>query len=583
MMPTFRVAQMLRFFGRLIAVPIVTLAATAVLPASSASAGTYEVWTCRAPDGTPAATTASSGGWKSMVNGGATNGGNDTYDTCVQGGVLRGAVAVTQPQPTETNVAWTFSPPSGTKMTAYYILFSGFSRKVIDSDGDRGDLLIRRVETTDTHEDGRWIGGMGPNYDNAVIDPPETWGWAGPGSNGVMLKATCSGPGNSVWICTNGSPNGVASFSIFRGVFKLEDRDSPVVTAVSGDAVTEGAWNGSAGIAVGATDQGGGVYRLGVEVDGKMRSWVPLAGAPCRAWPGTTRTFVSPKPCPSAVGGMQTIDTRALPEGRHTVRVVVEDAAGNQTTAYGPTTKTLRRTVAGDGGPTPLGPASPLPAGPGPLNGSPASVKAHLLAQWAGRESRQRTVRYSQRPTVKGQLTTPTGQPIRDADVRVLIRRDARNSPLLERDSLKTDRRGRFRWKLPKHISSRNIEFSYRWHVRDPAPVAKSRLRLRVKSPVHMKLSRHRVRRGQSVKLTGRLPGRPMPKQGKVVELQARNVGKKWITFRTIRTKKNGKFAARYRFRKPGPARFQMRARVRRAGDYPYATGSSRARNIRVR
>jgi hypothetical protein len=376
----------------------------------------------------------------------------------------------------------------------------------------------------------------------------------------------------------------VAAVRLRRARFTLSDADAPAVSAVSGDATTDNLWAGTTGISVGATDAGGGVYRLGVEVDGQVRSWKNLAGAPCVAWPGTERTFPSPKPCPSSVGGVQQISTADLPDGVHTVRILVEDAAGNQTTAYGPVTKTLRRsadgtTTAGDG----KGGTGGSVTDPGPLNGSPAVSEARIRARWTGRESATKSIRFNQRPKLDGQVTTPNGQPIKGAFVRVTIRRDARNSPAFDRDSLKTDSRGRFRWTLPKGVSSRSIKLAYHQRVNDTKPVASTTLRLRVAAGVRLALSRKTVRRGQTVKLTGTVLGRPVPTGGKVIELQARNAGGRWITFRTVRSRRSGTFKASYRFRNAGPARFQMRARARKSGDYPYATGSSPVRRISVR
>ncbi|WP_320670254.1 hypothetical protein [Patulibacter defluvii] len=357
----------------------------------------------------------------------------------------------------------------------------------------------------------------------------------------------------------------MARVNIHRATFTLEDRDAPIVTTASGDAVTNTTWAGPTGISFGATDQGGGVHRLAIEVDGQVASYVPLAEAPCRPWPGSERTFLSPKPCPGTIGGLQTFDTKDLPEGIHTVRVLVEDAAGNQSTVYGPTTKKLRRTD------------------PGPNNGAPAVDDARLAVAWEGRESDARSIRYGQRPLAVGQLTTGKGQPIRGAYLRVMITRDARNSPPFERSSLRTDEEGRFRWRLPTGASSRTIVLAYHQRVRDDEPVAVRKLRLRVSAAVRLTLSRRIARRGQSVRLSGTVVGRPLPTGGKVVELQARDPGGRWLTFRTVRTGRSGRFATSYRFRKPGPARFQMRARARRSGDYPYATGSSPVRTIRVR
>ena len=62
-----------------------------------------------------------------------------------------------------------------------------------------------------------------------------------------------------------------------------------------------------------------------------------------------------------------------------------------------------------------------------------------------------------------------------------------------------------------------------------------------------------------------------------------RNAGEGWITFRTIRASRTGRFATRYTFRRGGPALYEMRVRVRAADDYPYATGVSRPVRVRVR
>ena len=75
----------------------------------------------------------------------------------------------------------------------------------------------------------------------------------------------------------------------------------------------------------------------------------------------------------------------------------------------------------------------------------------------------------------------------------------------------------------------------------------------------------------------------PVPARGKLLELQARTKGHRWVTFRTIRTKRSGAFASRYRFRRGGPVTYLLRARARAGSDYPFETGSSRALTVRVR
>lgn len=559
-----------------IAAAATVFASLAASSETAAAAGTYEVWTCRAPDGTPAATGDGGGGWKAEAANTNPGGGNVADDRCAAGGTLLLRHAESAPQPTPSFLSWVFSAPPGTSVSRYALDFEGYARPA-GANSVFGEVALHTDLQPDPVYDERYYGAGG-------VARHET-GHDSPGARQVRLRVACgdlAGAGRPCGAEIDGAP---ARIDIYRGVFTLKDQDAPAVGAVSGDATTDSLWAGSAGISVGATDQGGGVYRLGVEVDGEVKSWLNLAGAPCVEWPGRPRTFVSPKPCPSSVGGVQRISTADLPDGVHTVRVLVEDAAGNQTTAYGPVTKTLRRSS--DGTPVPGGggggPAGGSAADPGPLNGTPASAEARIRARWTGREGASRTIRFNQRPKLDGQLTTPSGQPISNAFVRVTITRDARNSPAFTRDSLQTDTNGRFRWTLPTGISSRSIRLTYHQRVNDTKPVASAKLQLRVAAPVRLVLSRKTARRGQSVKLTGTVVGRPVPGGGKLVELQARNAGKRWITFRTVRSKKSGKFSATYRFRNGGPARFQMRARARKSGDYPYATGSSPVRTIKVR
>jgi hypothetical protein len=498
-------------------------------------------------------------------------------DSCSVGGALSLAHAEAFAQPTPSSVGWIFQAPVSTVIRGYELDFAGYARPSATGDGIYGEVAVHTGDQRD------------PNYDERAYGsgpvPRHTLRLEGKASQTVHLRAACGDSTGTSRACAAGTDGAPARADIYRATFTLEDRDAPAISSVSGDATTDKLWAGTTGISVGATDQGGGVYRLGVEVDGQVRSWVNLADAPCRAWPGTERTFLSPKPCPSTVGGAQTISTADLPEGTHTVRVLVEDAAGNQTTAYGPTTKTLERSSSSSAdrsGASGTGTGGSV-SDPGPLNGSPAVSDARLRAAWEGREGSTRSIRFNQRPVLKGQLTTPTGQPIKDAYVRVTIKRDARNSPSFDRDSLKTDGNGRFRWKLPTGVSSRTIRLAYHQRVRDTKPVATRKLALKVAAGVRLTLSRKTVRRRQAVRLTGKVVGRPVPGVGKLVELQARNRGGRWITFRTVRSRKSGAFAATYRFRNAGPATFQMRARARKSGDYPYATGSSPTRTIRVR
>jgi len=100
---------------------------------------------------------------------------------------------------------------------------------------------------------------------------------------------------------------------------------------------------------------------------------------------------------------------------------------------------------------------------------------------------------------------------------------------------------------------------------------------------VRLAVSPRVAAKGRTIRLAGRLLGAPLPRVGKVLELQARTPGSGWVTFSTVRTSRSGAFAARYTFRRGGPVTYELRVRSRASGDYPYELGTSRAVKVRVR
>jgi hypothetical protein len=553
-------------------------------PADSAEAAIYTVSTCRAPDGSPAATRDTGGGWASESRGTLSSGGNRLADDCGKGGAIRASLADNARQPAPSWLYWRFFAPPSTTIDSYAIELDGYSRPGV-GEPSHGDIGVQSSLQTDPEYAAR--------FNSTGLIRRQVIRANSPSATYVQIHGSCTpaGPIGATSYCDPAADGAPARFNIYSGVFRLQDVETPAVTNVSGDAISGDVWSGDTAVSVSANDAGGGVYRLGVEVDGQLRGRWYMAGGTCRPVAGTERHFLSPRPCPTTVSTSLPIATTGLPDGKHVVRIFVEDVAGNQATVYGPTTKTLRTSSGTGGGGTgdgaapgdPARPGGGGPRDPGPLNGTPAVTDARLRAQWQGRESSTRSVAYDGRPVITGQLTTPTGQPITGAFIRATITRRARNSPAFERNSLKTDSSGRFRWRMPRGVSSQSIRLSYHQRVFDMTPVSTRTLRLDVAAGVRLRLSRKTARRGQAVRLSGVVVGRPMPKLGKVVELQARNAGGRWITFKTVRSSKSGRFSATYRFRKAGPARFQMRARARRSGDYPYGTGSSPVRRISVR
>ncbi len=86
---------------------------------------------------------------------------------------------------------------------------------------------------------------------------------------------------------------------------------------------------------------------------------------------------------------------------------------------------------------------------------------------------------------------------------------------------------------------------------------------------------------GRAVRFQGRV-GRPLPRLGKLVEVQAHFRGR-WRTISAVRAGRDGRWAFRYVFGVASrPATYRLRARVPVEAGYPFAAGASRAVRVTV-
>jgi hypothetical protein len=86
---------------------------------------------------------------------------------------------------------------------------------------------------------------------------------------------------------------------------------------------------------------------------------------------------------------------------------------------------------------------------------------------------------------------------------------------------------------------------------------------------------------GRPVLFQGRV-GRPIPRHGKLVEVQAHFRGR-WRTISAVRSRRDGRWRFRYTFRTTGrPAVYRMRARVPVEAGYRFAAGASRPVRVTV-
>jgi hypothetical protein len=137
-----------------------------------------------------------------------------------------------------------------------------------------------------------------------------------------------------------------------------------------------------------------------------------------------------------------------------------------------------------------------------------------------------------------------------------------------------TGSNGRFSVQLPAGLSSRSLRFVYS-NTTDAPPAAMKTLMLSVHAGVSVSIAPHVASVGRSIYFSGRLRGGPVPSGGKLLVLEARSPGGTWLEFDVIRSDARGRYHASYRFKFPGPARYQFRVLCEAEADYPFATGSS--------
>ena len=145
-----------------------------------------------------------------------------------------------------------------------------------------------------------------------------------------------------------------------------------------------------------------------------------------------------------------------------------------------------------------------------------------------------------------------------------------------------TDADGRISWLVPAG-PGRTIRFAYKANLDNTDFQSTQDVLLVVRSKSTLKTSRSFLHNGQTVRFSGRLKSKPVPKGGVLIDLQAK-VGSRWQTFITTRTKRSGAWAAKYRFRATrGLQTYQFRARVRQDTGYPYALSTTRVVRVKVK
>ena len=267
------------------------------------------------------------------------------------------------------------------------------------------------------------------------------------GARRLELEAWCTMVYGSGWC---GWPGHLLEL---RGLtVELEEHGAPSAVA-SGALVESGTHSGVEPLEVSAFDADSGVSRVIVTLGGAPAGSIEPAEA-CR----DDRL----PPCPQSLRSTIHVDTRAMPDGPHRLRLTVTDAAGNGRAVDAATVHVdngSSRTDSpppppADGGSAPGAPAAPFPRNPlsgrGHLpNGTHASERAWLDV-WLERPGVRRglprrgtlTVPPGVRVRVRGRLTNEDGRPIGGAALAA-VRREP-GGPWTAVTGVRTRPNGRF-------------------------------------------------------------------------------------------------------------------------------------------
>ena len=585
----------------------IALAVAATL-AAGAQAGEYHVYSCRTPTGQPAPTE----GWSSPQH----SGEDTTTDTCedADGGLTAGLDAhVSHPAATD-KATWGYEAPKGETIvgatlwragetvalakpeTAYAFWLAG-----VADEGPQTEVF-EECGAKKCLDEGDFDEPLSP--ENRVAVPDNALG-----SRHLYLNVSCS---SLVAACaaTEADKTGyAATIELFAADLTLSQSEAPVVSGVGGSLAQAATVSGTSDVAFEAHDGGSGIYEVVFRVDGEVLSTVfpEEADGRCHNVGSTSEpAFLYAQPCPTALSVDLPFDTTGLANGTHDLLVSVLDAAGNSATvlerkitvdnAAAPGGSGSDGNGSGDSGssgasasgsnPTGTSPVADATSGagggtaavaPGPANGTNASAQATLTASWRGHTGERLSGAYGAARTVEGRLTAPGGVPIAAAQIEVSELPAYAGAKARALPTPRTGPAGRWSLALPRGISSSELRFAYRSQLASAAPVATRTLDLSVRAGLTLSIAPRVARAQGDIRFAGRLLGGPVPAGGKQVVLEARSPDGHWLEFHVIRGRSGdgGRFHFTYRFRLPGPVKYQFRVLSEAEADYPFATGSS--------
>jgi hypothetical protein len=538
--------------------------ATSVIAPARGWAGTYTVSACRE-------------GWTPEIRRTSTFPVPAAYDFCglVEHGlkVELGSGGATIPP--GDYAGWRFDAPPDTAVTTTTVSWLGLGDYATVSWGASAARLEMSTSTS-------------PVVHYEYFDTTDTV--SGTDASWVRIYHVCVGTGSCRSTVDN--PPYYPHIFVRRTTVALVDRFAPIVQSAGGSAATDALWTGSESLAFSASDRGAGIYRVLMDVDGTIATTAPATSDDRCIDRTGTRDFAYPVPCPTQASGTVAINAADLPRGYHTVTVYLEDAAGNRAVLLPPTQRLIvndYRAVGYFAGGRFFNPRFGMPR---TANGEGAVSDAKVAASFVrvvgkGRRrhrvsGERREVRFSQRPTVRGTLTTPSGEPIANATVFVGQQPEGQQWRL--DGAVRTNAQGRFTYRPAARQPNRDLRVVYFPFSDSHEYVASGALTLKVKAGLTLHVDRRALRNRQRLVFSGRVLG-AVPAAGVAVTLQAK-VGRHYRSFRQLRasSRTGGRVRTVYRFERTTTAvRYRFRLKLVRQAGLPYQGGASSTVDVLVR
>lgn len=224
---------------------------------------------------------------------------------------------------------WVFYAPSWATIASYTLQLA--DTYAIPSTGSGfGQVFVEASDESDPNYDYRSLGGGTQGAATISRTPPAPVG-------AIIINTSCDGQYGS---CPANQE--ISHADLTSAQLLLDDSTTPTVSNLTGNLVSATPLRGTAEASFDAQDDGPGIYSGWLTIDGQPlpatvldsnNGWCQNLGQTSNG----TRSFAHPDPCAQSTSASLALDTTSLHDGQYTLKIMVDDASGNTTTAYNAT------------------------------------------------------------------------------------------------------------------------------------------------------------------------------------------------------------------------------------------------------